>query len=55
MFLGKVKNKNTIELLNKERFIKSIFDKGEELCAFQRPALPEHGTDNFFLVEVKIQ
>jgi hypothetical protein len=54
LFIGKVKNKNCIELLTKEKFIKSNLEKGEDLCAYERPVLPEGATDNYFLVEVKI-
>lgn len=53
LFIGKVKNKSAIELFNKEKFIKSLLEKGDELCAYQRPPLQEN-SDNFFLVEVKI-
>jgi len=43
-----------INLLSKEKFVKSLLEKGDELCAYERLALPESGNDNFFLVEVKI-
>jgi len=53
-FICKVKNKNVSELLNKEKFIKSVLDKGDEICAYERPVLPESAGDNLFLVELKI-
>lgn len=53
-FLGKVKNKNCIELLGKDKFMKSNYDKSEELCIFERPVISESGTDNYCLVELKI-
>jgi hypothetical protein len=43
-----------IELLNKEKFIKSVLDKGDEICAFERPIIPENNIENFFLVEIKV-
>jgi len=53
-FIGKVKNKNAIELLSKEKFIKSVLDKGDEICAYERPVIPENSIDNYFLLELKI-
>jgi hypothetical protein len=43
-----------IELLSKEKFIKSVLDKGDEICAYERPLLPENSIDNYFLLELKI-
>lgn len=53
-FLCKIKNKNVVELLDKEKFIKSYIEKGDEICAYERITLPPNTTENFFLLEVKI-
>lgn len=53
-FITRVKNKNVIELLDKEKFIKSFVERGDEIVAFERPPLPENHGDNFFLLELKI-
>jgi hypothetical protein len=37
-----VKGKNVIELLNKEKSIKSVIEKGEEICAYERIQIPEN-------------
>lgn len=39
--------------MGKEKFIKSILDKGDEICAFERP-LNKESLDDHFLLEVKI-
>ncbi len=52
-FIGKVKNKCSIDLLRKEKFIKSLLEKGDEIIAYQRPVVPDN-TDNYFLIEVRI-
>ena len=31
-----MRNRNVIELMNKEKFIKSVLEKGDEICAFER-------------------
>jgi hypothetical protein len=53
-FLGRVRNKNYIEVLGKERFLKPSFEKGEEICLYEKTLLPENSTDNYMLVEIKI-
>ena len=49
----RVKNKGIAELMGKEKFIKSILEKGDEICAYERPQIRE-GSDDNFLLEVKI-
>lgn len=39
--------------MGKEKFIKSILEKGDEICAYERPPIRE-GSDDNFLLEVKI-
>lgn len=39
--------------MGKEKFIKSVLEKGDEIIAFQRPYIRE-GLEDYFLVEVKI-
>jgi hypothetical protein len=29
-----MRNKNVVELMGKEKFIKSLLEKGDEICAF---------------------
>ena len=43
-----------VELLDKEKFIKSYVERGDEIIAFERMPLPENHGDNFFLLELKI-
>lgn len=54
IFLGKVKDKNQIDILSKERFVKSYLEKGVEICAFEKPFIPENATENYCLIEMKI-
>ena len=53
-FVGRVKNKVVSEILDREKFIKSFVERGDEICAFERMAVPPNSGDNFFLCEVKI-
>lgn len=39
-FLCKIKNKNVVELIDKEKFIKSYIERGDEICAYERITLP---------------
>jgi hypothetical protein len=48
-----MRNKNVVELMGKEKFIKSVLEKGDEICAFERPVIREV-VDDQFLLEVKI-
>lgn len=41
-------------MLDREKFIKNYIERGDEICAYQRRALPDKSADNFFLIEVKI-
>jgi len=51
--LAKVKNKCSVDILSKEKFIKSLLEKGDEICAYER--LHINGvTDEYFLVEIKM-
>jgi len=52
-FIAKVQNKFVTELVGREKFIKSILDKGEELVAYERPVLRD-SNDCYTLIEVKI-
>ena len=52
-YLVKMKNKNLVELLEKEKFIKSYLDKGDEICAYERPSTKEVIEDKLYL-ELKI-
>lgn len=36
-FIVRARNKNIAELMSKEKFIKSVLDKGDEICAYERP------------------
>ena len=38
-FIAKVVNKEVKELINREKFIKKLIDKGEEIVAYERPFL----------------
>jgi hypothetical protein len=33
-FICRVHNRNVIEVIGKEKFIKSVLEKGDEICAF---------------------
>lgn len=50
-FIMRVHNKNVIELMGKEKFIKSVLEKGDEICAYERPVSSDKEE---FLLEVKI-
>mmetsp|Transcript_20525 Transcript_20525/g.19502 ORF Transcript_20525/g.19502 Transcript_20525/m.19502 type:complete len:113 (+) Transcript_20525:596-934(+) len=52
-FFARVRNKNILELIGKDKFVKSILEKGDEVCAIERPP-PVSGHDEVFLLEVKI-
>lgn len=54
LFMTKIKNKCVNEILDKEKFVKTYIEKGDEICAYERVTLPENSGDNFFLLEVKI-
>jgi hypothetical protein len=43
--------------MGKEKFIKNALEKGDEVCAFERPQVTNFpsGGDELFLLEVKIQ
>ena len=49
----RVHNKNIVEMLGKEKFIKSVLEKGDEICAYQRQNMRDELQD-YFLLEVKI-
>lgn len=49
----RVHNKNVLELLGKEKFIKTILERGDEICAFEKPNYIQE--TEYFLLEVKIQ
>lgn len=53
-FFARIKNKSINDLIDREKFIKSYIERGDEICAYERRALPEKAADNFFLIEVKI-
>lgn len=53
-FLAKIKNKSVNELIDREKFIKTFIERGDEICAYERRALPETGAEMFFLLEIKI-
>jgi hypothetical protein len=53
-FLTKVKNKCITEMIDREKFIKTFVERGDEICAYQRIALPDNATDNFFILELRI-
>jgi hypothetical protein len=53
-FLTRIRNKCISDLMDREKFIKSYVDRGDEVAAYERIALPEGAGDNFFLVEVKL-
>lgn len=40
--------------MNKDKFVKSFVEKGDEICAYERIPLPEDAGNNFFLMEVKV-
>jgi hypothetical protein len=50
----RVRNKSIAELMGKEKFIKSVLDKGDEICAYERAPMKENQYDDSFLLEVKI-
>lgn len=52
--LTRLKNKSVTDLLDREKFIKSFVDRGDEIAAYERIALPEGQAEHYFLVEVKI-
>lgn len=53
-FIARIKNKCVDEMLDKEKFMKSYIERGDEIVAFERIALPENSNGRFFLLEVKI-
>lgn len=53
-FVAKIKNKSVIELLDKEKFMKTYIERGDEIVAYERIALPENAGSSHFLLEVKI-
>lgn len=53
-FVTKIKNKSVVELLDKEKFMKTYIERGDEIVAYERIALPESSAGNHFLLEVKI-
>ena len=56
ILLARVHNRNVIELMGKEKFVKNAMEKGDEICAFERPIVNNFhgGGDENFLLEVKI-
>jgi hypothetical protein len=54
-FIARMKNKSVTELVDKEKFIKTFIERGDEICAYERISLPDNAGDNFILTEVKIQ
>jgi hypothetical protein len=42
------------DVLDKEKFVKTYVEKGDEIVAYERISLPENPGDNFFLLEVKM-
>lgn len=51
-FITRVKNRNVTDLLDKEKFIKSFIEKGDEICAYERAPVTSNLSD-YFLLEVK--
>lgn len=41
-------------MIDREKFIKTFVERGDEICAYQRIALPDNATDNFFILELRI-
>jgi len=52
-FITKVHNKNVVEIMGREKFIRSVLDKNVEIIAFERPFIND-SIEGYFLVEVKI-
>mmetsp|Transcript_30837 Transcript_30837/g.22922 ORF Transcript_30837/g.22922 Transcript_30837/m.22922 type:complete len:111 (-) Transcript_30837:1056-1388(-) len=52
-FFVRVRNKTILELVGKDKLLKQIAEKGDEICAIER-VLPAPGYDENFLLEVKI-
>lgn len=48
----RVHNKNIVELLNKEKFIKSYLEKGDEIVAYQVGKMPLESDQ--FMLELKV-
>jgi len=52
--MARIKNRSVNDLLDRDKFIKSVVERGEEIAAYERIALPEGQAEHFFLVEVKL-
>lgn len=52
--LTRLRNKSVTDLLDREKFIKSYVERGDEIAAYERIALPEGQAEHYFLVEVKL-
>jgi hypothetical protein len=52
-FIARVKGKSVVEMLEREKFIKTHIEKGDEICTFERILLPEHQTEGHFILELK--
>jgi len=53
-FITRIKNKSVSDVLDREKYIKSYVDRGDEICAFERLPLPEGSIDQYILCEMKI-
>lgn len=40
-FMTRIRNRSVSDLLDREKFIKSFVDRGDEVAAYERMALPE--------------
>ncbi len=52
-FIARVQNKNVLEIISREKFIKSMLEKGNEIVAYQKSFQTEAMDENL-LVEIKI-
>ena len=41
-------------MIEREKFIKTHIERGDEICAFERFSLPEGQNDQFFILELKL-
>ena len=52
-YIGRIKNKQVVELLDKEKFIKTYIERGDEICAYQRIDVADNIAQHYMLSEMK--